>query len=156
MTSRDRNTKIRKQFKVYICSICGSDKTALHSKDKHPVWSINKSDGSLNCRKCFDKYFRNKQKDKENLKIYYENNKERLKEKSRQYSKKAITFKDKKIRLDYNPRKNICSECGFEGKTDLHHDKYDELNPLNHTRELCVSCHSKITWKQRKKEGVEL
>ena len=68
------------------------------------------------------------------------------------YSKNRITFKGKSILLKFNPRIGICSNCkksvqkGEIKRTDIHHEKYDELNPLNYTIELCTSCHTKETW----------
>lgn len=32
-----------------------------------------------------------------------------------------------------------------EDYTDIHHDKYDDANPLAHTRELCRACHTRLT-----------
>lgn len=56
-------------------------------------------------------------------------------------------------------RENICSICGFSGKTVLHHVKYEfsleELKSMKHswrrdekllknTVEVCVSCHRRL------------
>jgi len=56
--------------------------------------------------------------------------------------KKLICFKGKKIMLKSRPRTGICSKCGKIGLTNLHHEQYDESNPLLHTVELCVGCHN--------------
>jgi hypothetical protein len=58
-----------------------------------------------------------------------------------------ITYKGRRIHLKFLPRKKKCSECGRRGKTHIHHDKYDDNNPLSNVRELCASCHAKVGWK---------
>ncbi len=44
------------------------------------------------------------------------------------------------IYLGFNPRKGICSKCGFKGRTDIHHLQYHN-DLLKDTMELCRSCH---------------
>lgn len=62
--------------------------------------------------------------------------------------KGRIIFQGKQIQVGAK-RTGICSKCGKNIKggeikvTHLHHDKYDALNPLAHTRELCNPCHRK-------------
>lgn len=80
---------------------------------------------------------------------------------------KGIRFKLKCIHLKHNPRTGVCQRCrkkiGDEyinwygkvniiKKTDMHHIEYHEDNPLEDTIELCMSCHSKETWKSRKRK----
>lgn len=65
-------------------------------------------------------------------------------------TQKYVKFHGKPVRLDHNPRTGICSNCkrsihtGEIKVTNLHHDEYDESNPLAHTRELCVRCHRQL------------
>ena len=45
---------------------------------------------------------------------------------------------------------NICSICGKDfneslKSTIMHHEKYDNDHPLAYTKEVCKSCHGKIT-----------
>ena len=45
---------------------------------------------------------------------------------------------------------NICSICGKDlneslESTVMHHEKYDNDRPLAYTKEVCISCHNKIT-----------
>lgn len=65
-------------------------------------------------------------------------------EKRQSRSKKSwVSFKGKTIQLDFEPRKGICSDCGkIDCHTHLHHEKYDEDNPLAFTVEVCQKCHS--------------
>ncbi len=56
--------------------------------------------------------------------------------------KRLFTFKDKQIMHSVRPRTGICTNCHEERLTNLHHTKYDEVNPLAHTVELCVPCHN--------------
>lgn len=56
--------------------------------------------------------------------------------------KSWVSFKGKTIQLDFEPREGKCSDCGIiDEHTHLHHEKYDESNPLAHTIEVCYKCH---------------
>ncbi len=77
-------------------------------------------------------------------KRYRENNRETINENNKRTNKFAFRYKNKTIYLGYNPRKGVCLKCGKEGKTVLHHEKYDDQNPLAHTTEVCYKCHKKI------------
>lgn len=101
-----------------VCSRCGSattrmDRRLLKDNKIHTYehWGYHK--GRLVCANCFD-HFHNKRK---------------------------IRFKNKRIRLKENPRKGTCSRCKKVRKTEMHHEKYDESDPLANTEELCSSCH---------------
>lgn len=115
---------------------------------------------------------KNPEKKKANDKRYYQKNAktciivarrwaEKNAEKTKQYKIKwqknhpehysnKIRFKGKRVRLDHNPRNGTCSNCnrtvesGEIKRTAMHHEKYDELDPLAHTVEVCISCHTKI------------
>ena len=67
----------------------------------------------------------------------------RNRDKHLQIFRNRITFQNKQIQLDFNPRTGKCSQCGSVGRTDLHHIKYDPANPLANTIELCIPCHRK-------------
>jgi hypothetical protein len=69
---------------------------------------------------------------------------------------KRINFKGKNKRINFNPRKGICSKCGKKigdhytncfgedailKRTGMHHLIYDESNPAANTIELCNPCH---------------
>ncbi len=72
------------------------------------------------------------------------------KENHKKSNSRTIKFLGKKIFLEKNPRTNICSQCErkypneLKQQTIIHHDEYDEKNPLSYTREVCRSCHDKI------------
>ena len=56
--------------------------------------------------------------------------------------KSWVSYKGKTIPLDFEPRTGICLDCGKYGEhNQLHHEAYDDNDPLNHTVELCQSCH---------------
>lgn len=59
-------------------------------------------------------------------------------------AKKRVSIRGKRFYLPINPRIGICSTCGKNGKTVLHHTSYDEERPLAYTIELCRACHSKL------------
>ena len=84
--------------------------------------------GSL-CRKCYDKLIHHPLSSKKD-------------------NPRRIKFKDKRIHVKEIARNGICSFCGaVKGvdckKTQLHHFKYHDDDPLKDTIELCVSCHNK-------------
>ncbi|KKL82349.1 hypothetical protein LCGC14_1985620 [marine sediment metagenome] len=81
---------------------------------------------------------------KEVRKRYGINHPEKIKENNDRTNKFAFRYKNKTIYLGYNPRKGICQVCSKEGKTVLHHIKYDDSDPLAHTTEVCYKCHKKI------------
>lgn len=117
------------------CYCCGSTKTWI-SKDGRRHWAINKDQlgntiGVL-CKLC-------------NTRLIVNAKYNPIK------SKQVINFLGKPIHLGYDPRTHVCSICGNSGLTHLHHEKYNESKPLDHTIELCPSCHSKETWKTRKR-----
>ena len=63
---------------------------------------------------------------------------------------RRIKFLGKSILLKENPRTGVCTNCGrkypgeLKRQTSMHHETYDRQNPLEHTVELCVSCHNKL------------
>ena len=66
-----------------------------------------------------------------------------------------IRFRDKRIRLLESPRRGICSSCGKTSRyTHIHHDIYDPTNILANTRELCPTCHGRISGKSRLRDPV--
>jgi len=136
------------QMPELICSNCGSKKTGK-IRGNYLQWHFKEDPNSILCHKCYRRR-------------YYENNQERelkLSEKwcninrilRKSYTKRIFRFKDKRITVDHEVRIGVCSKCGKSIKkqeikrTHLHHEKYDEDNPLNNTKELCVSCHMKRT-----------
>lgn len=64
-------------------------------------------------------------------------------------NKQRMFFNGRRIHLVYNPRTNVCSNCGkgypkeLSRQTYVHHVRYDGETPLEHTIELCASCHVK-------------
>ena len=113
--------------------------TTLEQKLKHAEYMRN--------------YYHTNPKYRENLKRWQSNNPNKIIEYRRTMQEKTIRFKDKYVYLNKKVRIGICSKCGKQGgKTDIHHDKYDDSNPLAHTRELCVLCH-KLEHGGRDKSG---
>lgn len=108
-------------------------------------------------------------KKKENAKQYYSKHEENIKYRSkrwreehretylsymRRYKSYVICFLGRRIKLDWNPRKGICSECGaIKGKdckkSDIHHLKYIPCMVWACTIELCSKCHDKTKSKRR-------
>jgi len=59
-----------------------------------------------------------------------------------------ISYKGVEIFLGYDPRIGVCNLCRAVRDFDcittvMHHDLYDDSDPLTHTIELCVKCHYK-------------
>jgi hypothetical protein len=144
MTEESTFTNIKK-----ICFRCGSDKTRVRKwQNKKPDGTITSSGSSIEwykdkngtnlCQKCYCKYVNNPR--------WYAKNKTRHRMMN---NGRHMRFKNKPITLEMNPRIGICNwcravtpfDCGF---TVLHHEKYDDSNPLAHTIEICQSCHSRF------------
>ena len=119
-----------------ICYVCGSEKTC-HDGKGYPNWYLNPPTILRICQLCYMRY------------IVDRAHKRALRRKSSVKSNpRRFRFKDKYLRLSKNPRSGVCQQCGrIGGKTDIHHEKYDKLNPLAYTIELCAVCHGKRTWK---------
>ena len=49
-----------------------------------------------------------------------------------------------------NKKKNTCSDCGFNGRTNWHHKTYEVDNII----ELCSSCHGKQHGKKNDKRSI--
>jgi len=131
------------------CYMCNNSNTWVSSKG-HSAWYF--FGGKPFCHKCHAKIF----------KIF---NPEKIKELNAKYNPRKIVFKDKRILLKENPRKGICHDCGRSVSkkeiqvTNMHHEKYDENDPLAHTVELCAACHwkkhnySQDYWKRKKRKN---
>ena len=80
----------------------------------------------------------------------------------RLYGLRKILFRRKQFYLEKPPRTGICSLChrkigdhyiDAKGKdvtierTHIHHDEYHDDDVLKDTRELCMSCHMKESWR---------
>lgn len=117
-----------------ICYSCGSSET-YQDKTAQRTWALNKDDDGnilhVLCRKCDHRLIQGP--------IW-----------NAKTSTTKISFKKKSIQLNYDPRLHICSKCNKTGLTHLHHTEYDPDNVLNHTIELCPTCHAYETWKSRK------
>lgn len=137
MVSRDSNIGRPQLFKNTPCIICKQNVTYI-SKKGYEHWHVYINPAGRICHKCYQNS---------------DYNKKLRKSWSKRSSQKRITFKNKRVYITFNPRTGICTNCGKQGKTNMHHEKYDENNPLNHTIELCVSCHKKHHW-DIKKGGV--
>ena len=114
------------------CLNCQSTKTYV-SKQGYEQWNKGY------CQKCYNRLFSNPK--------YNPKNREK-------WNPKRMYFKDKQIILKHEPRTHICSECGKQGVTHLHHTQYDESDPLKYTIELCVSCHAKESYKLGQLTGI--
>lgn len=103
-----------------FCSNCGSDKTYV---DKHGYEAWRKHDGRWLCHNCY-------------CRLVLDPRWSKIK------NKRRLTYKGKQVFVKFNPRKGVCAWCGVTKiKTHLHHEKYDDENPLANTVELCEQCH---------------
>ena len=133
------------------CSYCGLEAYTEEDLEKFTKAKKYKYGRRNICKKCFAGLLRKGGKyhksHAEASRIWYSLKKDKR--------KKRITMKNKngdfkRIYVDGEPRNGTCSECGSSGKTHIHHDRYDPDNPLEHTRELCKSCHTKFHNAERK------
>lgn len=71
----------------------------------------------------------------------------------RLYNKYIINMggkKCRKVKISFNPRKYVCSNCGAIGKTHLHHSMgYFMILPWFGIQELCKSCHGRVGMAER-------
>jgi len=110
-----------------ICSKCGNTKTTIR-KSGYVEWY--KWNEQIVCKNCY-------------MKLYYGKNSVKWKI----WNSCKLFFKGKQITLSKNPRTGICQRCGRSvqkeeiKRTHMHHEKYDETDPLAHTIELCGRCH---------------
>src|SRR5262245_30696961 len=113
-------------------------------------------------RKAYDKeiYQKKKQYYKDKSKKWKKENPERSEELIQNWRKenltKYIVYKGKRIFLQYSPRTGVCSECGaVKGinckRTSIHHEVYDDNDPIAHTVELCNGCHNKERTREKEK-----
>lgn len=134
------------------CSFCNSTKTATQKGGKYPIWHF--IDGRRACNNCRNRDYRKKHPDKQAE--YAKRNHDKDPERFNQKFKKSLTFLGKRIFLGYNPRTGICSKCGKNTKTHLHHERYERINPVNHTVELCTGCHKRLHWDQIRAQKITL
>lgn len=127
------------------CFACGGTKTTYNTYPngtKYPIWYLNhdKADNVV-CTSCYNKYIRDVPKARALTKKWREANKN-----------KRIQYKGRRFYVSEEMRTGVCSACGKSvekgeiSKTNIHHLEYDDSNPMAHTVELCVGCHSKETW----------
>ena len=112
------------------CSNCDSDHSLLsYTKTGYPYQRWTKDGkGGWYCNRCY-------------LKLVYRP----------KWTRFGFRDKEVYVREEFNPRTGKCSNCGKTGKrTHMHHIKYHEDDLLKDTIELCVSCHAKETWKERR------
>jgi hypothetical protein len=61
-----------------------------------------------------------------------------------------IKYKGKQILVQPYHTNDQCSKCGkIDPKTEMHHTKYDDNDPLANTLELCNKCHHQIPIKNK-------
>lgn len=163
-----------------VCSICGTTKTKLDSEGR-PRWCHDDKENVV-CKRCYDsKIYRNKKRlccyscSATESRAWYHNgdagqvlckkcySRYIINPKNRgHYMVRRFLFHGQECYTNEPVRTGICSLCersvarGEIKRTNLHHKEYDEADPLAHTVELCVGCHSKIHWDiYRAKVAVE-
>ena len=108
-----------------ICAGCDSKKTRVR-KNGYSQWYF--WDSEYLCQTCYDRYIWHPISSAKHNHVK---------------NPKRISFRNKRIVLDKDPRKGICKMCGRRGLTHMHHYKYDRNKPEKYTIELCPSCHAK-------------
>jgi hypothetical protein len=138
-----------------VCSRCESTETRIGLRKRqdgsilreYPMWYRDKEKGGFMCHRCYDKFMHHPKSNP----IYNPINNKRL-----------LTFKGKLIYVSHAPRIGVCNWCrAVVGeinaqigrickKTDIHHESYDEKDPLAHTIEGCAHCHGKLNGRGHK------
>src|ERR1043165_8851020 len=100
--NKETMPKIYSRNRNHICAACDSKETYLrrHKDGYRQMWAYH--DGYWMCRKCYRKYVYGPAYNPIYNAIYH---------------LKSIMYKDKRINVGIEPRKGICSWCGFEGIT---------------------------------------
>lgn len=110
--------------------------------NKEKILKQKKQYGLDNKERIKQYYLKNQEKLKEYSKQYYIENQETIKEKKKVWNQNhQMYFLGKPIYLDKIEKTFSCMCCRFQGKTNLHHMKYDLNDPLKYTIELCDGCH---------------
>ena len=120
------------------CTGCGSNSTH-HNPETGANWWYLTPEGYL-CRRCYKRLIVNPKFA------------QRTGEWSKTHRIRFTPDEKRKIQVyDSIPlRIGVCEGCGSSiasgeiSKTDLHHLAYDTSNPLAHTIELCVRCHTQL------------
>lgn len=116
-----------------VCYCCGSDKTHFNNKGS-PCWHLNHdSEGNVLCHNCWSRYIHSPIQNKIT---------------NPKWQPRRMQFKGKRLHLQFCPRIGVCNFCRavvpFDCKrTHLHHEQYDDSDPMKHTIEICISCHAK-------------
>jgi ribosomal protein L31 len=133
-----------------VCINCGKNYTRIEKNYRngrfYPRWA--NIDGKCHCWWCW--------------KAIVDSKRPRVVEYNNKRNHTRITFKDKRIRLNTKePRTGRCSWCtnnikdGSCKRTSLHHRKYILGLPLEHTIEICNSCHIKETRRIRNQDRLD-
>lgn len=142
---------------------CGKTET-YNGKKWANKWQKYK-DG-LVCKLHANRYIWNPQRTKEYIKKYEKRTPEQRKKYWDEYSKMHLTFKDNHhVQLSFKIRKGQCQLCSKKigdefincfgevkkiQRTHTHHLEYYIIFPWFATVEVCGSCHSKETQRERR------
>lgn len=144
---------IRKCLYFYLCK-----KEEIYTGRWKEHWHPYK-DGYI-CKKCYSRLITNPKKTKEYIKKYNDRKtKEQRKEDNAKTKPKFITYHKKQIYINFKTRTGYCSWChnNIYDKscklTHMHHKEYYPIFVWFGTIEICVSCHSKITWQEFKQNN---
>lgn len=142
---RKRNS-INIPMKKRICQKCGKNNTnpVIKKGKKYQNWKNVK--GECWCDRCYQLYIQ-----------YYK--------KLKELGRSVINYKGKTIYLNQDPKNGCCGLCSIKigdfyvnsrgikrvlNKTDMHHIKYHNEDPLKDTIEVCPQCHGKLRGKKKK------
>lgn len=142
-----------------VCFACGSDSTYTWNESHY--WFVNRDINTNSiigflCRRCYAKIIERPNRDKE--KVQFQNTK-RMKFKNR------IVFLRRPLRIGVcNLCRAVLGEINTQldkkcNATHIHHEAYDDNNPIKFTIEVCQSCHISVRndrWLQIRKLEVLL
>lgn len=128
-----------------LCDICGTNETHI---DKHGYEHWRNHEGKRYCHKCYGRLISGPKY-------------------NRELATRQFLFLKKRYHDPEKIRTGRCSEChrkigdtyrGWRKKlitikqTQLHHEFYLTICPWFSRYELCVACHSKIRWRQFRRQ----
>ena len=125
----------RNQYSKYkdiphICYACDAIST--------PRWCLNPPTYLMLCSGCYARIVQQPE--------WRKRNPEMVIEQQKKFRPRTLNYRGRRILFTRPIRSGICSYCGkYRGHngTAMHHERYDDDDPLAHTIELCRSCHRK-------------
>lgn len=115
------------------CSECRNTDTfnlvSKKTRKKTPMWYFAWDSNSILCDRCYS---------------FYGNRTIKWRSWRKEYNRRHISFYGKSVIMDRNYKSGKCSECKQSKLTGIYKLERNQSHPLDHWRELCLSCANKL------------